>query len=65
MATSPILTYGFGSFGSVNKVPTLGFVSATEDPATQAYCVAASQAYVAGAVAGEGYEAGTVAGEGC
>ena len=27
MAVGPILTQGIGSFGSVNKVPTLGFAT--------------------------------------
>lgn len=45
MAVSPIIAYGFGSWGSVNKVPTLGFgigvvVTPTPTPTPTRQCVA-------------------------
>lgn len=72
---SAIITLGFGSWGSMGEVVTLGLGSGEEGEAIAGpYRVAAMQAYVAGVVASDsnlagvyrsqGFVAGTTEGDG-
>jgi hypothetical protein len=64
MAASPssVLTLGYGSWGSVNLVPTLGYGVSVDDvfTPTETYCVCAAQPYTPGAERTDVYNAGAV-----
>lgn len=44
---STVITLGYGSFGSVNLLPTLGYGSNNSNPVTGPYCFGASVASMA------------------
>jgi hypothetical protein len=57
---STVITLGYGSFGSVNLVPTLGYGISTAVIVSGPYMVIAAQVTMAGAVSGQVTMAGSV-----
>lgn len=62
---STVISLGYGSWGSVNLVPTLGYGSGAAPVVIDGpFCVCAAGAYIAGAMAHGDYQAGARAGQG-
>lgn len=62
MSVATVVTRGFGSFGGVNKLPTLGYsIGAAAVVVNGPWCVEAAQARSAGAVVMQQRSGGAVA----